>query len=109
MKYKCHYCQQECQEDGDWQECLSCRVCYIRGETRGLHIKWEREIGNWACALNLYPEDNSTVLTAFREDYISSDDLNYESGHTEIRLNHCMKNVNQYNCVDKMKLLLMFQ
>ena len=106
----CPHCKQPMKTDGDWDECETCHVGYVYGELNGHHIKWEREIGAWAIALNLYPDVNRTVLTAFNTTYgLNQDDIYDESGHTEIKLDHCMTNVTPENCLDKIKLLLVWQ
>lgn len=93
---------------GNWKECKYCQVSYYQGEYRGLHIKWERQIGDWGVALNLYPDVNKTVLVAHNNKLlldIPPKDYNF----TEIKLNHCMTNITPNNCLDKMKLLLVWQ
>lgn len=111
----CPYCQRPLIIDGRWSECNKCRVSFAQwDDTPGLHIKWEREIYldngyYWVIALNLYPEANRTILTAFHSNYIASDNPSDDLGHTEIKLDHCMTNITPDNCLDKIKFLLVWQ
>ena len=99
----CDYCKRPCQQDGTWWDCLHCEVCYEQSETLGRHIKFERMNNDWAYALNLYPEKNLTVLTAFKTT------APIHERHEEIRIPYLMKNVNQHNAMDKIRMLLIFQ
>lgn len=101
----CEFCNKPCRPDGQWWECCHCEVAYEKSTKNGHHIKFERVIGEWAYALNLYPEANITVLTGFHNSF----NLNSSShGKLEIKLPSMMQNVNQHNCIDKIKLILLF-
>ncbi len=99
----CEYCNKPCQEDGKWWDCYHCGICYEESETLGHHIKFERSQGDWDYALNLYPKANLTVLVAFNRH------KPIHEKHDEIRIPHMMKNVNQHNAMDKIRMLLIFQ
>jgi hypothetical protein len=82
-------------------------MCYNDGE--GLHIKWERDIGHLSIALNLYPELNRTILSVYDVEHPCDPDTSLGGKLTEIVLDHCMTGVNKDNCVDKIKLLLVWR
>lgn len=103
----CLYCKEKCMMDGQWWDCYRCEVYYTQSDTNGFHIKFERSIKDWEMALNLYPDKDFTVLTGIHHGFGMT--VHPDKGHTEIRLNHCMKNVNQHNALDKIKLMLVFQ
>lgn len=102
---RCQYCNHFLKQDGAWQFCDVCDVNYRYNGWGDLHIRWDRKINDWDVALNLYPHDNKTILTAFHSSYMDHSD----QGHTHIELPYCMQNVNPDNCLDKMRLLLVFQ
>lgn len=111
IKPICTYCKKPLDEDGRWFQCNEgCGVCYVYQDDGSLHIKFEREIGDWAIALNLYPVQNKTVLTAFHTTYgLQSDNVDEDKGRTHIEIPHCMRDVvTPENCLDKIKLILMF-
>lgn len=98
----CIYCNKLCQPDGNWWECHHCEVYYTQSQLYGQHIKFERCMNDWAYALNLYPDSQSTVLTGFHR-------KNINRKHLELKIPHLLQNVNQYNALDKIKFLLLFQ
>lgn len=102
----CPYCHEVLEADDRWWVCHTCGVDFVYSTRTGLHIKFDRTIGNWETALNLYPEDNRTVLTAFSSQYLSGDS---SSGNTRVEIPHCMTNITPHNVVDKMKLIMVWQ
>lgn len=95
--------------DGIWWDCENgCRYDYNYTDDRGYHHKFEAELGDWFCALNLYPEQNKTVVTAFHKDYLAVDHIDSNTGHTEISISYCMTSVTPQNVKEKLKLILMF-
>jgi len=105
----CPHCEKPLKACGSWEECKTCYVSFVYEGSRGLHIKWERIIGEWFIALNLYPETDETVLLAYHTKGLNSDDPLDDSGYSEVRLDHCMTNITPQNCLDKIKLLLVWQ
>jgi|SRR5271166_1306614 len=103
----CLHCRQPLEKEGDWFNCTQCGVNFCLNGNY-LHIKWERQIGDWYVALNLYPDGNRTVLCAHHKKYLDSNNL-ADSDYTRIVVEHCMTNITAENCVAKMKLLLIWQ
>lgn len=105
----CLYCHHPATKDGRWFQCeQGCRVAFLYQDDETIHIKFEREVGLWNCALNLYPGQNKTVLTAFHTNWgLSNDNVDDDRGHTHIEIPSLM-NVNPTNCQDKIKLIFVF-
>jgi hypothetical protein len=94
--------------DGRWLVCKPCHVSFVFDRDHNLYIQFEKTHNNWCLTLNLYPNENKTVLTAFRAaDPNQSPDVEDEYIRTEIA--QCMTDVTPANCLDKMKLIMVFQ
>lgn len=106
---KCPYCLNFMEEDGAWWDCERCGYDYNYSDTKGPHHKFEYVLGDWCCALNVYPDLNKTVLTAFHTSYgLTDDDTAHEHGHTHIEIPHAMDDITPDKVADKIKLILMF-
>ena len=106
---ECPYCLKPIFWDGKWTECKMCNVSFIQDGGRGLHIKWERDIGHLSVALNLFPDINRTILSVYDDQYPVDDTSQLGGKLTELKLDHCMDGVTNENCIDKIKLLLVWQ
>ena|ERR1035437_3550576 len=109
----CLYCNCECtitSPASDWYDCEPCGVRFANDNSNDIskffkvpfetHIKFERDIGDWAYALNLFPDSNRTIL--FPYNTASGDYPN------EIVINHCMNEITPQNCIDKIKTIILF-
>jgi hypothetical protein len=106
---RCPHCEQFMDEDGNWSVCNPCGYNYVYSDSKGPHHKFEATLGDWACAVNVYPDLNKTVLTAYHSSYgIDSDDVSHDHGHTHIELPHAMNDLTPDKVIDKIKLILMF-
>ena len=103
----CQYCKLPLKIAGGWKECTTCYVNFCPNTESGIHIKWEREVGEWYVALNLYPDIDKTVLVAHNK-YHDFPELTDEK-QTRIELPTCMRDITPENCVTKMKFLLLWQ
>lgn len=105
---RCPHCEQIMEADGNWSVCEPCGYNYVYG-TYGPHHKFEATLGDWACAINVYPDLNETILTAYHASYgIDSDDTSNNHGHTRVRIPHAMNDLTPDKVLDKIKLILMF-
>ena len=95
----CEFCNNPCRKDADWWECHHCEASYRECRLFGRHIKFERTKGEWSYALNIYPQANRTVLTG----------ANREPRIIKLEIPYTLKNVNQHNAMDKIRMLLIFQ
>ncbi len=100
---RCRFCKEPMVVNGLWLICKPCGVDFTWASEE-LHIKFDREWNDWYLALNLYPEQNRMVLGVFR---INSDSEAVE--YRRIVLEDCMADVTPQNCLDKMKLIMVFQ
>ena len=104
---KCPYCfkmMQEIYSEPGWQECRTCSFLYTH-DFNGLHQTFICRVGDLVCYLNLYPDIEKSVLRVDKEPIYS----NLINNLTEIRINHCMKNITPQNVIDKIKLILLYQ
>lgn len=102
----CPFCNQDLEVDGSWIVCEPCGVDFVFHDSTGFHIKFDRTIGKYKAALNLYPEANITLLTAFD---VEASDNDPDNGYSQIKITYCMTNVTPNNVLDKMKLLMVWQ
>lgn len=100
----CQFCQNELTQDGPAMECKTCDVTYFKDRIEGQHIKWERTIGDFSWALNIYPDTNHSSLMGFR----CADVYDSNLVLTQISIDHAVQNVNPDNVVDKIKHILVF-
>lgn len=105
----CLYCQHPCYADGEWAVCDLCEANYELNDELSFHIRFDRDIGNWTYALNLYPESKRTVLVGFNSKHSLNwgDPLTHKE-YLNIELDSCMKGVTSSNCVNKIKTILLF-
>lgn len=109
---KCPHCSQMMRvNNAIWQYCSPCGFwsTYDDGSGNGWHFKYECYVGDWACALNLYPDDDKSVITAIHKKFMNSNLDDHEHPATRIPINHCIKNITPQNVIDKIKLILLYQ
>jgi hypothetical protein len=100
----CTFCQQPFIKDNLWLHCKTCNVSYYADRIQGIHIKWERTIGDFSWALNIYPDANRSALMGFRASTVHDSDLILK----QFQIDHAIQNVNPDNVVDKIKHILIF-
>ena len=86
-----------------WNECSSCKVSFTKGrDTNGRHIKFELRIDDWMVALNLYPDANTSVLTAYHPE-------GSLENSTRIELDYCPTDITPANVQEKARFILTWQ
>lgn len=104
----CPFCKEVLEEDDRWLVCNTCGVDFVYSALTGLHIKFDRTVGHWEWALNLYPDDNRTVLTAFHS-LQPGEDWHDNDSYSRIEIAYCMTNITPNNVIDKIKLIMVWQ
>ena len=106
LPIKCPFCSGKfcIRQSGKygWRQCTTCLVSFVRLADVGTHIKFELGIDDWMVALNLYPEANTCVLTA----YHSEGSL---ENSTRIEMDYCPTDITPANVKEKAKFMLVWQ
>jgi hypothetical protein len=111
----CQYCNRhnilDDYANGDFnRKTIECKKCDIlRIETKGdIAIRWHRSYKDWDYYLWLYPYKDETVLIGFS--ILAAPIYHYyNENHFRLEFKRCIQNVNPDNCLDKIKLLLVWQ
>lgn len=97
----CQFCSNKVTEFEDGYRCYICD--FSISHEHGTHIKWQRELGSWSWALNIYPNDNKSVLWG------SMIDCKSEVKIKTIKIPYTVKSVTPDNVIQKIKTILIFQ
>lgn len=104
-----------CSKNINWSDanysfyCQDCDVKFSNTRSSGMHIRWDRQIGDWWYYLNLYPDINKTIIMGFHSSILKEGWSRWSHNKYTIELDYCLKNVNSDNCIEKIKFLLTFQ
>ncbi len=118
----CSFCKQDLVQEtipsdevnySDWSEyeCKNCGYVMMEADSMGELCRWTRQDGDWNFNLTVFNDLNKTTLLGFNAKlYLEGMKVGIysKSGHFNFTIDHCI-NVNPDNCLDKMKMLLVFQ
>lgn len=105
---KCLSCNTELGKPlQSWMKCERCEVIYLQYDCdpQYHHIKWERTIGDMEWALNIYPNQNYSVLVGNER---KSEEPWMDGDFTEIKIDYAITDVSPKNIINKIKTIITF-
>jgi hypothetical protein len=101
----CQFCSNKVTKFEDGFNCYICDFSINSNYENSIQIKWQRNLGNWWWALNIYPENNESVLWGSLIDCNSKSEVKIKT----IKIPYTVKNVTPDNVIQKIKTILTFQ